>query len=476
MGIVYFIVFAVIVLNILSGLKKLHMAQSGKRTAPARPGKNDVSFPSLFRSGLFETKKGKLNGAWMESAGEMGLAFLRPRPEYPFPSIDGTQDGMHITVSLRENPAAKGMETCYMLHYPKDLELDFYLMKASPGKIRNFAKGRTRWDKLDGELPKGVKKENIFLTAKDEKILDAFLTSERKESLFWCLGTLEELFIDDRSVILLFPGMDDSCEIITSRIRLLLQLGRTFGLPSSEEKKLFQSGRNVLKTSGAAPGKKSVFPSGNLSEKKNFTPLFSPLSTASREEKPPVAEKPSPAAEKTLSSETVKKGEKVPSEVIAPRIKQGGGSFVPPRAAPSPSAPSPEKKAEKPEFSSSLTPEELTEHLFAKTFPGSEEKEYFLTRKGQTVTWKGHLESAYSFSSDFLFGHKGGVKAKFLLMEYKREGDYLSHKVYAVVCLPVSEEEFLRKNLGAELVFRGKLFHFEGISREIMLSEGTLVK
>ena len=153
--------------------------------------------------------------------------------------------------------------------------------------------------------------------------------------------------------------------------------------------------------------------------------------------------------------------------------------FIPPGAAESISAPPPEKterKAEKREYSSSLTPEELVEQLFANTFPGSEEKEYFLSHKGETVTWKGHLESAYSFSSDFLFGHKGGVKAKFLLMEYKREGDYLSRKVYAIVCLPVSEEEFLRKNLGAELVFRGKLFHFEGISREIMLSEGTLVR
>ncbi|MBP5181520.1 MAG: hypothetical protein J6331_00690 [Lentisphaeria bacterium] len=473
MGIVYFIVFLIIVLNILSGLKRLHASQSGQSTKNARPGTGDP-FSSLLRGGLFETKKGKLNGAWMESAGEMGLAFLRPQAEYPFPIIDGTLDGMHINISLRENPAAKGMETCYRILYPEDLELDFYFVKASPQRIHHFSKGKTRWDRLDGDLPKDVKKENIFLTAKDVNILETFLTAERKETLFWCLGTLEELFIDDRSVSLIFSGTDDSCEIITSRIRLLLQLGRTFGLPDCREKKLFPTGKGVLKVPAETPEKKSVFPSGSPAGKKVFTPIYSPLSTASKEEKP------SPVAEKPLPADTVKKAEeKVPSQVVTPRIRKTGASFIPPGAAESISAPPPEKterKAEKREYSSSLTPEELVEQLFANTFPGSEEKEYFLSHKGETVTWKGHLESAYSFSSDFLFGHKGGVKAKFLLMEYKREGDYLSRKVYAIVCLPVSEEEFLRKNLGAELVFRGKLFHFEGISREIMLSEGTLVK
>ena len=106
----------------------------------------------------------------------------------------------------------------------------------------------------------------------------------------------------------------------------------------------------------------------------------------------------------------------------------------------------PEVAANLPETSCNsllLTIDEITGKLFHASFAGNGEKEYFNTIKGKSVSWKGVLQSAYEYSSDFLFGSGGGVKAKFLLMEYKQEGSFLTRKIYAVVRFPREKSEFL---------------------------------
>ena len=109
-GIIFFIVFAIIILNVLSGFAKMGKMQ--KKNAPG--GKNKRKNTGNFSSSPFlMVQKTKLNGVWMESAGEMGLSFLRPNENNPFPAIGGTIDQMQISVSLREEPGSGIMETHY---------------------------------------------------------------------------------------------------------------------------------------------------------------------------------------------------------------------------------------------------------------------------------------------------------------------------------------------------------------------------
>ena len=450
-GIIFFIVFAIVILNFLS-----HFAKQGKNEESRKSGQNNGGKAKQFSSSPFlMIQKTKLNGAWMESAGEMGLSFLRPNENNPLPAIGGNIENMQISVSLREEPGSGIMETHYKVLYPEDLGLDFYFVKAVPERMKIFSKGKKRWDKLDRELPEYSSKEEIFLTAKDEKILESFLDKKRKEDLFWCLQFQEELLIDDRSVTLIYDGIDDKVEEITARIRLVLQLARTFGSLSNGEKILYHR-----------------LPVKNVSEKVSAMP---------EEKKSTLPPSPSPVTGTVLpplpkvvfpKPEMNKKEEVREEKFLVPPV-ENTGKVEDTEKTECMQTPVPEAVES---VSSVLSINDIAEHLFSNSFAGSGEKEYFNTVKGDIVSWNGVLQSAYDYSSDFLFGSGGGVKAKFLLMEYKKEGSFLISKIFAVVSFPKSEGEFLRKNIGRKFAFSGKIFHFESISKEIMLSDGSFEK
>ena len=82
------------------------------------------------------------------------------------------------------------------------------------------------------------------------------------------------------------------------------------------------------------------------------------------------------------------------------------------------------------------------------------------------------VKSAFSYSSDFVFGNQKGIKAKIFLMDYKRQGSLISSQINATISFPVEYEAFLRENTGKEIYFSGELFHFESISKEILLTNG----
>ena len=57
-------------------------------------------------------------------------------------------------------------------------------------------------------------------------------------------------------------------------------------------------------------------------------------------------------------------------------------------------------------------------------------------------------------------------------MDHKRQGSLISSQINATISFPVEYESFLRANTGKEITFSGELFHFEGISRELLLING----
>lgn len=484
-GILIFIILAVVVLNILARYAKIAGKFEGKEKE--NDGASDGVLRKLSSSPFLMIQKTKLNGVWMESAGETGLSFLRPGGNSPFPAIGGTVENMQISVTVRESPEDGEFETCYKVLYPADLGLDFYFVKAGAERLKIFAKGKKRWDRLDRELPENVNRESIFLTAKDEKILESFLDKNRKEALFWCLGVLNELYIDDRSVILLYPGIDDTHTELTSRIRLVLQLARTFGTLSEGEKRLYGNRSSLI----PLPEEEKKFETTHLKEKTPeiklpSSPVFQKVEFPGRKEELKEEKAPAFTALPKIEEEKAA-GQSIPispSSPVSPAVPEKSREISPALQEKVSSSEASEienaivenGEMRGPLSSSPFSVEVLAEKLFANAFAGNPEKEYFNTLKGSWVQWKGVLQSAYDYSSDFLFGSGGGVKAKILLMEYKKEGAFLTQKIYAVVSFPKSESEFLRNNMNKELVFSGKLFHFEAISKEIMLSEGSLHK
>ena len=478
-GIIFFIVFAVVILQILSRIGKKAQKNSGRQgnNIPSRKDllsaeKEEKSSgsavptwtPAVEKSPFFMVRKSKLNGVWMESAGEMGLAFCRPDADDPMPSIKGKMEDFEVSVIISKR-AEGGMETIYKAIYPQELPFDFLLGKADTNRCKCLLKDRKNIFFSDPELRAKLKDtsnddicDRIFY-AEEENILTDFLKAdERADHLSWCMGALKNFMISDRNIILIFQGVDDEVTEVVSRLRLLLQLAKYFGKLSPEERmsltalaakikeKPLKVTENTVKTFKPEI-KKSVIPAVTpLPEKKKIfssTPV-PPIPPA----QPVPAAVPAPPSVPELrpappESHTVK------TEEITQQI--------PASAAPS---------------SADLSVEVLAENLFGNAFAGDKEKEYFASVKGKKVIWKGMVKSAFSYSSDFVFGNQKGIKAKIFLMDYKRQGSLISSQINATISFPVEYEAFLRENTGKEIYFSGELFHFESISKEILLTNG----
>ena len=90
------------------------------------------------------------------------------------------------------------------------------------------------------------------------------------------------------------------------------------------------------------------------------------------------------------------------------------------------------------------------------------------------VEWSGTLKMFYTYSSDFVFGQEGGIKATFELDEFKPEGSFMPIRIKAVAAFPKTEQSKLEKAFGIKFRFRGKLLKIEPIAREIYLSCGII--
>ena len=102
------------------------------------------------------------------------------------------------------------------------------------------------------------------------------------------------------------------------------------------------------------------------------------------------------------------------------------------------------------------------------------QKELFAPYAGLEVEWEGILKMCYTYSSDFVFGKEGGIKATFELEEFKPEGSFMPIKVKAVAAFPKNEQEKFEKASGKKFRVRGKLLKIVPIAREIYLSSGVI--
>ena len=123
-------------------------------------------------------------------------------------------------------------------------------------------------------------------------------------------------------------------------------------------------------------------------------------------------------------------------------------------------------------ISDELTVESICSVLFAKSFPGAEERAAFDAMKGRRVRWSGELLMSMPFSMDFVFGSQKGVKATILIC--KIEQGSLPVQIKAVAAFPPTLREQLDSLKGKTIVFEGELLKFEPFAREIYLLDASL--
>ena len=120
----------------------------------------------------------------------------------------------------------------------------------------------------------------------------------------------------------------------------------------------------------------------------------------------------------------------------------------------------------------SLTVESVCTILFAKSFPGAEERAAFDTMKGRRVRWSGELLMSMPFSMDFVFGSQKGIKATILLCKLAQGS--VPVQIKAVAAFPPDLREQLAAAKGKNIVFEGELLKFEPFAREIYLQNASL--
>lgn len=124
--------------------------------------------------------------------------------------------------------------------------------------------------------------------------------------------------------------------------------------------------------------------------------------------------------------------------------------------------------------SASLDVESVCAVLFAKSFPGAEERAAFESMKGRRVRWSGEIQTVLPFSMDFTFGSQRGVKATLFVYEMTQGQSGMKVRIKAVAAFPPELQGALEASKGKTVVFSGELLKFEPFAREIYLQNAAL--
>ena len=124
--------------------------------------------------------------------------------------------------------------------------------------------------------------------------------------------------------------------------------------------------------------------------------------------------------------------------------------------------------------SASLSVESVCSVLFAKSFPGVEERAAFEAIKGRRVRWSGEIQMVLPFSMDFTFGSNRGVKATLFVHEMTQGQSDMKIRIKAVAAFPPELQGALEASKGKTVVFSGEILKFEPFAREIYLRNAAL--
>jgi hypothetical protein len=116
---------------------------------------------------------------------------------------------------------------------------------------------------------------------------------------------------------------------------------------------------------------------------------------------------------------------------------------------------------------------EICARLFSRSITSTEAKRRFEEDyKGRRVRWSGNLRRAATYSIDLVFKGGPGTKATFALA-VPSDGA-LGGAVQAVVQLSPAAAEQLKRRVGEEIAFEGRLLSCDTMVRNLNIADATL--
>ena len=432
------VIFVVLVIWSILSVIKVRQQQS------ARQNKNGK------KPGRDKPAGKKYSWAWMQTAGSMHLKFIRPEEANGYPAINGTVNGITVMVQCAPPSGSAQESMVFRFHFPQPAGIGLELKTTEklddlPDKNEPDQTGTALLAELLEKRPAGA----YFMHVSDPEIFRSCFSTDNLEDLARLSLIYPEVILTDAELLVRTAGINNDPQRFHEQLETLLDIAGSY----------------------AGFAKRAA-------ERKEMTILI-PKKLAEEE----MINRPAPAK---IKSEPVRQEPPQPEETPEP-IKQP--DIPQPEKVPEPvvqeqEPPQPEitetivQNIPEPEKTSSddlpLDQSVFLHSLWQSASSTGRQKELFAPYAGREVEWEGILKMCYTYSTDFVFGKEGGVKATFELEEFKPEGSFMPIKIKAVAAFPKTEFAKLDKASGKKFRFRGKLLKIEPIAREIYLSSGSI--
>ena len=444
-GLLVFIVFMIVVLQILQTIGK-RAARRDFDPSEDSSGAPEGGEKNRRKISLFSNLQNHgLNQVWMQAAGNYDLTFIRPGEEGIYPGIGGESGELLVRAYIDEGDQDSPPSTVIEVKYKEKHPLDFLLMKDEKGVLEEAMAGKPRLESLVGLLASS--RNDFAMTGSDPERLKSFFNPVRKNILEDLLKSGKVLHMDREKIYWSQPGVIREEEILSEMLGLVIAAGS-----------IFREG--VEELASPAPGPAAISPAP--AEKESI--IFAPLSVSK-----PEKEEKAEAIPETIELEIPEKKEEIlPEKEIKKEILPDAPAEE--TGSPSPLVASPEENPGEEKLALQL----LAEELFAVSFPDGALRTKWEEKKGILMEGEGIIRSSYDYRSDFVFGGAPGVKVTIDLGELAGKEGHMKLPYRAVISFPAEEKEFFRISQGKKIHFTGKLLKFETFAREIYLAEGMI--
>ena len=417
------VIFVILVIWAIISIIKVLQQQSARQDRNGKkPGQNNSAGK-------------KYSWAWMQAAGSMHLKFIRPEEANGYPAINGTVNGITVMVQCAPPSDSAPESMVFRFHFPQPAGIGQELKTADkldglPEKNDSDQPGTALLAELLGKRPAGA----YFMRISDPEIFRSCFSTDNLEDLARLSLIYPKVILTDAELLVRTAGINNDPQRFHEQLETLLDIAGSFASFARQ-----------------------------AAERKEMTILI-PKKLAEEE----MINRPAPTR---IKSEPVPQEPPEP-EIVPEPICQ---TEVPePEIVPEPVRQEP---AEPEKTLSDDLPTDQSAFLHSLWQSGSStgrQKELFAPFAGHQVEWEGILKMSFTYSSDFVFGKEGGVKATFELEEFKPEGSFMPIKVKAVAAFPKTELPKFDKAAGKKFRFRGNLLKIEPIAREIYLSSGII--
>ncbi|MBE6372623.1 MAG: hypothetical protein E7055_11210 [Lentisphaerae bacterium] len=421
------IIFVVLVIWAILSVIKVRQQQSARQNRDGKkPGRNNSAGK-------------KYSWTWMQAAGSMHLKFIRPEEANGYPAINGTVNGITVMVQCAPPSGSAPESVVFRFHFPQPAGIGLELKTAEkldglPEKNDSDQTGTALLAELLGKRSAGA----YFMRVSDPEIFRSCFSTDNLEDLARLSLIYPQVILTDAELLVRTSGINNDPQRFHDQLETLLDIAGSYAEFARQ-----------------------------AAERKEMT-IRIPKKLAEEE----MINRPAPAR---IESEPEKAPEPVRQTIVTeqemipePVVQEPAEPEQPENVAAD--TPEPEKTS-----SDDLPDQRAFLHsLWPSASSTGRQKELFAPYAGREVEWEGTLKMCYTYSTDFVFGKEGGVKATFELEEFKPEGSFMPIRIKAVAAFPKTEFAKLDKASGKKFRFRGKLLKIEPIAREIYLSSGSI--